>query len=54
MSEQEIKKFEELAKPLIKFLNDTFHPHVNIIITPTSAEIFTGEAAVHTNEFIKD
>ena len=31
-------KFEELARPMIKYLSENYHPHVTVIITPTSAE----------------
>jgi len=47
-------EFELLAKPLIKFLNDNFHPHAKIIIDTNSAEILSGECIVYTTEFIKD
>lgn len=32
-------KFEELARPIIKYLCENYHPHVTVIITPTSAEL---------------
>ena len=32
-------KFEALCRPLMKFLNDNFHPHVMVIVTQTNAEI---------------
>lgn len=53
MNEKQLE-FESLAKPLVKFLNDNYHPHVSIIITPDSAEILSGEMAFHTEEYIKD
>lgn len=53
-NEDRRQEFEALAKPLIKFLNDYYHPHVAIIITPDSAEILSGEMSVVTNEYIKD
>lgn len=51
MTKQE--QFETLAKPLIKFLNDEYHPHVTIIITPGSAEILEGALGFTTEEFFK-
>ena len=42
LTEQEIAKFQEATKPLIKFLNDhpeTYHPHVKIIIDCGRAEL---------------
>lgn len=35
-------KFEELARPMIKYLCENHHPHVTVIITPTSAELLEG------------
>ena len=44
----------ELAKPLIKWLNDHGHPHHKIIIDNESVELFEGEARFNTQEFWKD
>jgi hypothetical protein len=33
-------KFEELARPMIKYLCENYHQNVTVIITPTSAELF--------------
>ena len=33
------EEFNELIRPIIKFLNDNYHPHVHVIITPTGAEL---------------
>ncbi len=52
--EQLLEEFEQLAKPLIKFLNENFNPHTTIIITPTDAEVLSGEMAIATEEFLKD
>lgn len=54
MHEELRSEFEKLAKPLIKFINDNYNPHVSIIVTPTSAELVSGEISVYTEEFIKD
>lgn len=35
-------KFEELARPMVKYLCENYHPHVTVIITPTSAELLEG------------
>lgn len=50
-------EFEDLAKPLIKFMNDNpqaFNPHHYITITNNSAEISSGVMMLVTNEFVKD
>jgi hypothetical protein len=44
--EQIQKEFEELAKPLVVFLQKNYHPHAKIIIDCTSAEIVEGVCGV--------
>ena len=46
---EQLKKpteFEALARPLIEWLNDNYHPHVTAIITPTNAEVLEGNSEV--------
>lgn len=48
-------KFEELARPMIKYLCENYHPHVSVIITPTSAELSEGLKSVgHIDDYIRD
>ena len=42
LTRNQIIDFEEIAKPMMKYLCENFHPHVTVIITPTSAEISEG------------
>jgi hypothetical protein len=53
-TEEKRKQFEELARPLIKHLCENYHPHVTIIITPTSAELLEGEMAFSTDDYLRD
>ncbi|UVW51106.1 hypothetical protein NYO12_06135 [Klebsiella variicola] len=46
--------FEDVVKPVIKWLNENANPHASAIVDATSATLFTGETRVHTEEFIKD
>lgn len=46
--------FEEVVKPVIKWLNENANPHASVIVDETNATLFTGEIGVHTEEFIKD
>ena len=40
MNKEELRhKFEELAQPLIDFINEKYHPHATIIIDSTHAEL---------------
>lgn len=48
------EKLLEAAKPLIKYLDENFHPHVTCVVTPTSAEVLEGQQIVHTTEFLRD
>ena len=52
MNEELRKMFEELSKPLIKFINDYYNPHTKIIIDCDSSEIVVGDASFRTEEFI--
>ena len=62
MSEKEIEErkafLEEIKKasePLIKLLNEKYHPHVTAIVTPTSVEILEGIASIpKIYDFVKD
>ena len=54
LSKEKIKEFEEVAKPLIKFLAENFHPHVTVIVDGGRAEILEGSASIVTDEFIVD
>lgn len=46
--------FEEVVKPVIKWLNENSNPHATIIINSMSAELFSGEIGIQTEEYLKD
>lgn len=49
------KKFEELARPMIKYLCENYHPHVTVIITPTNAELLQGlKSTGDITDYIRD
>jgi len=48
------KSLEEVARPLIKWINDNANPHAIIVIDGSSAVLYSGEKSVLTEEFIKD
>lgn len=54
MTEQKRKEFEEIVKPVIKWIAENSHPHTKIIIDSNSAEIMEGIAAFTTNEYLID
>jgi len=54
MNEENRKKFEKLARPLIQFLNEHGHPHMHAMITTDSAEVSEGICAFSTDDYILD
>lgn len=48
------EKFEEAARPLIKYLAENHHPHTTCIVTNTDAEILEGIKCIKTDEYLKD
>ncbi|WP_448956746.1 hypothetical protein [Klebsiella michiganensis] len=46
--------FEDVVKPVIKWLNENANPHASVIVDCTSGQLLTGEIGIHTEEFIKD
>lgn len=54
LTKEQIKEFEEAAKPLMKFLNENCNPHTTVIVEPTGAEILSGSASFQSQEFVKD
>ena len=48
------KRFDELVKPVIKFMAEEMHPHHTLVITSTTAELSEGVMATVTEEYLKD
>lgn len=48
------RPFEEIARIVIKWLNDNHHPHTSMLVTPTDAELFEGVKALQTTDYVKD
>jgi len=42
LNDQQCAEFEALTVPLLKFLCENFHPHVSVVVTPTTAELLEG------------
>lgn len=49
-----VSEFEEVCKPVLKYLNDNYHPHVAVIITPNTFQIVEWLMWGENNEFVKD
>jgi hypothetical protein len=43
---EKVKEFEELVRPILKYLCENYHPHVTVIITPTTAELVEGKMSI--------
>jgi hypothetical protein len=54
IKKEEREEFEKLARPLIKFLCENFHPHVQAIITPGSCEITESLMRIPVEDYIPD
>jgi len=48
------KEFEQAVKPLLEYLNNNWHPHVTVVVTPTGAELLSGEMSVEDTSFTRD
>lgn len=42
LTDQQRIELDVHCRPLLKFLCDNFHPHVSVIVTPTSFELLEG------------
>jgi hypothetical protein len=51
---EQIASLEEAAKPLIKFLNENWHPHCRVIVTRIGAEVVEGVCTIQNTEFLHD
>lgn len=51
---EEIEAFEEVCKPLMKWLCDNCHPHVVVVAEPTRAELLEGVCCFNAAEFVRD
>ena len=55
MPREELAEFEALTRPLIKWLNDHYHPHPTIVITPTTAELLEGVCSTgEITDYLRD
>jgi len=40
------EELKEASMPMIKLLNEKCHPHMTVLITPTSVELLEGQVSV--------
>jgi hypothetical protein len=54
LNEQERKAFDEVVRPLVKWLNENCHPHVVAVIEPYRASLHEGVYSTPVEDFIPD
>lgn len=54
LTKEQIDEIAKLSEPLVKFMNDNIHPHVQIIVEPNGVHVYEGIAGVPITKFIKD
>ena len=54
LTPEQRSEFEEVARPLIKWLNENCHPHVTVIATPTRVELSEGVVSIPITDYIRD
>ena len=55
MNEEQRQQFEEVTRPVIKWLCENVHPHHVVIITPTNAQLFEGQCSTgEIMDYVKD
>lgn len=48
------QEFENIVRPLIKWLNENHHPHTTIIVEPNGARLVEGIIGIPCTDYIKD
>ncbi|MEI7143260.1 hypothetical protein WCT84_06680 [Pectobacterium brasiliense] len=46
--------FEDVTKPVIKWLAENVHPHHSVIVDSTHAELLEGQRVLSTKEYLRD
>jgi hypothetical protein len=54
MNKRQRKQFEQIAREMMKFLNNEGDPHTRVVIDQTSAEVTQADHSYLTTEYIKD
>ncbi len=54
LTKEQREELLEVSKPLMKFLSENFHPHVNVVVDSTDVVFNEQSCRMKTDEFIKD
>jgi hypothetical protein len=52
--EQEYNEFEEIVRPVIKYMAEKHHPHTTLIIDALHAELVEGVMVLSTKDYLID
>lgn len=53
-NKEKLKEFEDVVRPVIKWLCENHHPHHTVVITCDRAELSEGKMSVRITEYIQD
>lgn len=53
-SQKQLQEITEAADPLVKWLNENCHPHVQVVVTPVGAELLEGLLTISIEKHLKD
>lgn len=48
------KEFESVTRPVIEWLNANYHPHVSVMLDPTSAKLVEDCMCYQTHDYLRD
>ena len=55
LTDKQRAEFLELSRPMMEWLNNNFHPHVDVIISPVDARLLEGVSSTgHIYDYVKD
>jgi len=54
LNKEQRKSYEEVVRPLIKWLNNNCHSHVTVIVDCSNAELSEGINSFRTEDYWKD
>ncbi len=54
LDKEKTQEFEDIARPLIKWLNENCNPHVTVVVSPTSAELLESVCTRRTMDYVPD
>jgi hypothetical protein len=53
-TQEQLREFETITRPVMEWLNRNCHPHVTVIIEPTRTQLLEGICAYPTVYYVQD